>query len=682
MKYVPVQIAWFAIAISILGSVGCSSGFEASSASKSSEAIDSQGDDQTPAPTVVAGLCGSVNGAALTSAPAANLCSTGTASTVTGTGPYIWSCAGINGGATANCSAQRLGLPVSGQCGSANGTTVAAAPMANLCSVGTASMVTGGGPYNWTCAGANGGANATCSAQRAVAPPTPVAGMCGSANGVSVSTAPSANLCLVGTASTVTGSGPFTWSCAGMNGGANATCSAPRSVVQPAPPTGSKCGMQTATGPLAFCETFDRPSTPFNRSGQLDGLVWGVSRSLTQPNLGRPWPWATGQLNACGNLMTVTSSNDIQICNGQLRQATKDNMDQGAGGSPSAMTLYPKQQFDFSGRVGTVAFDVSNDTAGMHAAWPEFWMSDHPVPAPFNHFGSWLQVPANGFGIRFGAMARPNEYGACGSVENSYRFTVDSAVIVRDWILDDTGLCDSAGACRRSNMNVEIKGCVRSPNGPNDGLNHIELKVSQNQIDVYATDAGTTSPLKLIAVITNANLSFSRGFVWLEDVHYNAEKGDESKPLQISHTFAWDNVAFDGPLVARERSLDVLESKIPTPGGQYLGWSTTPQQPARLETIAIPAADILAARTGALLFNFYHYDAPRTFTYKINGVTYNATWPYPERQGFTARTISLPVPLTALKMGANQIEINADVGMEVTNVSISLQGAGGIVAPN
>jgi hypothetical protein len=53
----------------------------------------------------VNGACGSSNGATLTSAPTANLCTAGTASAVSGSGPWQWSCAGSNGGSKASCSA-------------------------------------------------------------------------------------------------------------------------------------------------------------------------------------------------------------------------------------------------------------------------------------------------------------------------------------------------------------------------------------------------------------------------------------------------------------------------------------------------------------------------------------------------------------------------------------------------
>jgi 2',3'-cyclic-nucleotide 2'-phosphodiesterase (5'-nucleotidase family) len=60
---------------------------------------------------------------------------------------------------------------VNGVCGTANGQALSAAPTANLCSVGTASAVTGTGPWNWSCAGANGGTTASCSANLSTASP-------------------------------------------------------------------------------------------------------------------------------------------------------------------------------------------------------------------------------------------------------------------------------------------------------------------------------------------------------------------------------------------------------------------------------------------------------------------------------------------------------------------------------
>jgi hypothetical protein len=60
------------------------------------------------------------------------------------------------------------GPATDGACGSANGQTFAAAPTTNFCSVGTASSLSGSGPWTWTCSGASGGNAASCSANTSV----------------------------------------------------------------------------------------------------------------------------------------------------------------------------------------------------------------------------------------------------------------------------------------------------------------------------------------------------------------------------------------------------------------------------------------------------------------------------------------------------------------------------------
>jgi beta-glucanase (GH16 family) len=121
--------------------------------------------------TRVDGACGAANGAPAAVAPTTELCGAGTASAVSGSGPWTWSCAGMNGGTTASCAALLSSSgPIDGTCGTANGVPTAAAPTSGLCSAGTASSVSGTGPFTWTCAGANGGASASCSASQGNAP--------------------------------------------------------------------------------------------------------------------------------------------------------------------------------------------------------------------------------------------------------------------------------------------------------------------------------------------------------------------------------------------------------------------------------------------------------------------------------------------------------------------------------
>ena len=92
--------------------------------------------------------------------------------------------------------------------------------------------------YMLTCTGSGGTSPAASTTVAVNASQTPVSGACGSANGTTVSSAPSTNLCTAGTASSVAGSGPWTWNCSGSNGGASASCSASASVAGgPTPPS-------------------------------------------------------------------------------------------------------------------------------------------------------------------------------------------------------------------------------------------------------------------------------------------------------------------------------------------------------------------------------------------------------------------------------------------------------------
>src|SRR6266550_9187228 len=237
------------------------------------------------------------------------------------------------------------------------------------------------------------------------------------------------------------------------------------------------CGLQLG-GPAIFCDTFDNknPGIP-SRTGDLDPNVWGVSRAS-----GGGAMWAPTALVGCNGTATVSSPRDIIICNGQLREASNDHTD------VTVLAMYPKQPFDFAGRTGTVSFDVSNDSHGTHAAWPEFWITNLPVPAPFNHFDAWQALPQHGLGVRFAAAVPAGSWGSCPNGNNldKRRWTVDSAVIVRNYVMDDTvGL---GGV--RTNMAVQQLDCVVSPPDNSGITNHIELKISPNQIDVYATDAG------------------------------------------------------------------------------------------------------------------------------------------------------------------------------------------------
>ena len=81
---------------------------------------------------------------------------------------------------------------------------------------------------------------------------------------------------------------------------------------------------------------------------------------------------------------------------------------------------------------------------------------------------------------------------------------------------------------------------------------------------MWGTDPGSTS-LRQLAIVDNLGLTFTKGLVWLNDVHYNARKAIEPCECgtQWNHTFAWDNLAFDGPKTYRDLGFNVPDANVP-----------------------------------------------------------------------------------------------------------------------
>jgi prepilin-type N-terminal cleavage/methylation domain-containing protein len=283
--------------------------------------------------TPINGVCGTSNTANLSSIPTTNLCTTGTASVVGGSGPWTWSCSGAEGGTTASCSTGSV--PTNGNCGSSNNQNLSSIPSTNLCTNGTPSTVSGSGPWTWSCSGTNTGTNDSCSANlitngscgtanktytydittygsdticaAGTANPTtpdfptaggstnwtcvglntgttanctasrnntPINGACGSSHNSNFYSIPTTNLCTSGTASSVSGSGPWSWTCAGLYSGTTANCSANLSVNGVCGSKNSKYATSTPTGTQA-CTT-----------GSITGMTGSYSWSCAGTNGG------------------------------------------------------------------------------------------------------------------------------------------------------------------------------------------------------------------------------------------------------------------------------------------------------------------------------------------------------------------------------------------------------------
>lgn len=189
------------------------------------------------------GACGSANGTTLTIIPTTNLCVDNSLPTVTGTGPWNWDCDGQYSGSTEACSANIQTWTIAASAGiggdiTPKGNVVVSHGSSQAFSVDALSgytitkltvdsvdqaLITVYPLLHTGYTFSNVTANHTISA---IFSPTTVNGLCGSADKGTFSSAPINNLCSTGTASTVSGTGPWSWSCTGSNGGGTSSCTA------------------------------------------------------------------------------------------------------------------------------------------------------------------------------------------------------------------------------------------------------------------------------------------------------------------------------------------------------------------------------------------------------------------------------------------------------------------------
>ena len=418
----------------------------------------------------------------------------------------------------------------------------------------------------------------------------------------------------------------------------------------------------------AFCDTFSRPlGTPGTRSGQLDGIVWGVSRatSLNDPARSLLYDWAAVRRDTCGRFEIVRPENDVAVCHGQAVEAVNDN------GGVADLAMYPRQPFDFAGRTGTVEFDVSDNTQGPHAAWPAFLITDQPVPAPYEQSAGVDDHARNSVGFTLAGLCGQHGCGTnlppgAGS-PGFHCITVDTLFVTRDY--------------RQHDVAIKQDGCVL-PSQHLGSDNHVEVRINSGGMRVYASDPGQPGSTRLIAH-ASFRVPLTRGLIWIEDVHFNGDAINQ----QQTDTFSWDNVAFDGPVLPRDLGFDVLDNTAPGPRAVN-GLSTVNigyLVPAhRTLELTIPRVRDLDRAAAALLELTYWPEHPQAISYSLNGhATHRFAWPFARQAAAASETVAMPVALTDLRDGANVLRLRTSdpAGVAIANIDLILHGAGGVHPP-
>jgi 2',3'-cyclic-nucleotide 2'-phosphodiesterase (5'-nucleotidase family) len=250
----------------------------------------------------VNGSCGTDNGQALAATAPTNYCSSGTLSSFSGSGhPWTWRCLGQNGGSdVTTCSATiqsyNLTFTTDGN-GTLSGTTPQSVDFGASSSAVAANGNAGYSFLNWngtTYANPLTVTNVTASQTiTANFTATPVNGVCGIDDEKTLAATAPTNLCASGAATAVTGDGhPWSWTCAGTNGGNTPSCSA---TIQTYTLTFATDGNGTLDGTASQTVDFGGSATPvtasakdnyyfFNWTG-TNGLTTTTSNPLAVSNI-------------------------------------------------------------------------------------------------------------------------------------------------------------------------------------------------------------------------------------------------------------------------------------------------------------------------------------------------------------------------------------------------------------
>jgi hypothetical protein len=340
----------------------------------------------------------------------------------------------------------------------------------------------------------------------------------------------------------------------------------------------------------------------------------------------------------------------------QLNEVFDDQADFGMN------SLQVRMPFDFSGRTGTIAWDVDakvNPLGTGHGWWIAIWITEEPSPMPYYEEWKTLSYPKNGVGFAFVTGAD------CASTENDWLNALDSVRIVSEHVPRTLAFFDPE-------VEHGAEHCFAVADGR---MNHFELRVSTDHAELWASDHDAPSSFKLRETIPNLGLSFSRGYV-----HFQHGQIDASKSFATpSQTFRWDNIGFDGPMLPTPRAYDIPDNDLPRAGGVYLGWDLSDGETQRY---VFPSVDPSDARGAFLQLNLLSRRGQQ-LDYRFNDLTWRSfvvdSVTPDEALG---RGVAIPVPASDLRPGENTLDLRMatpapDVTESVANISllVELDGA-------
>lgn len=421
------------------------------------------------------------------------------------------------------------------------------------------------------------------------------------------------------------------------------------------------CGLDNP----AFCEDFESGAKPGGRGGDLDEAKFAFSRwGHVVTFFDRPGAWTKrpearfdvqrNMPTLCGaEFSNVVIGEDARVCEGpgvgelvshQFQEVFDDAGDFGIN------SLMIRQPWDFS-EGGVLVFDVDgkrNNYYEGHGWWFELWITEDPAPVPYHTAPTVSSFPRNGLGIQFTPV------GTCLTMSKSDCNEIGTVFVTRDYQVIHEW--PGAGDFPRRGGFVARDG----------ELNHFEVRLTKDSIEIWASDAGTTD-MHLVQTIDGLELTFDKGFVHLQHSHYNAFKdfrpqSDDGVWASPAQVYRWDNIGFNGPKLEPLRSYDFAlnnrrskNDEIPETDIVKYGYDLD-------RTVVLSVEDVdLTGATKALLNLNMGVETGRSLHFRINGGE-EQSFECPDYGNSGAnnsahlRAFTIEVPLDSLVSGTNEFE--------------------------
>jgi hypothetical protein len=358
----------------------------------------------------------------------------------------------------------------------------------------------------------------------------------------------------------------------------------------------------------AFCETFENGPAPDwdrGRGNELSRTRFSTTRyapSLSTGDGETFWVWE-GEFGLipeepppCRSDVVnfLPSSRDTLVCDPAPQIASHYLMTVVGSQNYGSNAYRIRQPFDFADRTGTIVFDTDL-ASNFLLGYSSVVISEDPSPAPSWDINGRGPNPRNGVLVVF-----PGN-----SVE---------VHDVRDYALSTPAGTSSEVPRQRGH------------------LSRVELRLSQQRLEILTSepsaDGVAFAPVESRRIVDfDTPLPFSRGYVSLLAHNHATWKyaitfGGLPRPLRSWNTY-WDNIGFDGPVLAATREYEVPDANIPSteitvdefpPGvfntiehpGLSLGYVIPNGEDAMSDPLVFPGVSLRHATRARLVFNGYY----------------------------------------------------------------------------